>query len=839
MKRIWLLVLALALLGAAYALAEDLTEAELDAPVWMNPEYLLENYFHATDKCPLVSEDSVQRQRVFAEVQKKKPCPICWEDGEQYLGIDGVEGEPLECFQRGGTLVLRISDWAIAARMGGASEPATVPESLLRENRKPDDDIARLVHGDAYVAWVESAVPGSEQSLTAYIPDLDAERTDALLMSRRHIGAAWVLVIRPNEKDRASLKKETYYHLPMVLWRADLRVTTYDAGSLIAQGEGSARWAGDVTLLPQASAGEIVYQDEEDWTDFGTYVVADAGINTAVFRGRNAEAYAETGAWSYCGLRTPLTGYADGGDRVYICPLTDGEVKALGDKQGFSLYDDALDYREDDPPTPAQLAPDYAPVTRITLPDGTVAAMDQAEYPVGTGFVSLTLTRPAGGIAYYNNQIDLAAVRDGQWISVGGFLPAYADGDPERAHSGYFCDHVTLTVPLQKAGALSEGLYQLAISDMGWERGDESFYLEFRVTADAPEPALPQKRAFGGEGLIVMPHTPPHMDAESYNSCLDNTRVEEFGRTRVLAGDMVFELRGVDESWGWGFCSAYNLFAYPEGHPEDARQILANFDHSEVTLYDAGDGLLLCDDLGGVWRCDYDGGNLTELRPEKEDGYIGDFLPVGDGVYMVQATGIWYADLDDFTPQQVYEAKRRIWNNSGGGGYAVYAEGQLILADEIGIFALDTLHPNADGTLPANWLTNEYDDDGGANGYGYLALNGRLYYWSKSKKAMISMNLDGSDLREVTKERYWFHSATPDGCVLALSGTREGMFGDDRTAGALFFPPDAEHPAFDPDHSKKHEIEPDAFDFVLGDYYYHRDGEDNETRVLLRELSVV
>ena len=34
------------------------------------------------------------------------------------------------------------------------------------------------------------------------------------------------------------------------------------------------------------------------------------------------------------------------------------------------------------------------------------------------------------------------------------------------------------------------------------------------------------------------------------------------------------------------------------------------------------------------------------------------------------------------------------------------------------------------------------------------------------------------------------------------------------------------------------EIEPDAFDFVLGDYYYHRDGEDNETRVLLRELSV-
>ena len=829
MKRIMLLALALVLF-CAWAGAEDLTEAELDAPVWMNPEYLLENYFHATDRCPLVSEDSVQRQRVFAEVQKKKPCPICWEDGEKYLGIDGMEGEPLECFVRGGTLVLRISDWAIAARMSGASEPAAVPENLLRENNKADDDIARLVHGEAYVAWAESAAPGTEQALTAYIPDLDAERTDALLMSRRHIGAAWVLVIRPNEKDRASLKKEAYYHLPMVLWRADLRVSTYDAGSLIAQGEGSARWAGDVALLPQASAGEIVYKDEENWTGFGTYVVADAGINTAVFRDANGDGKSGLGELEYLRQRTPLASYADGGDRVYICPLTDGEVKALGDKQGFDLWT----FYEDDEAEQATVSPDHAPMTSIALPDGTVAAMDQAEYPVGTGFVSLTLTRPNGGIAYYNNQIDLAAVRDGQWTSIGGFLPAYADGDPERDHSGYFCDHVTLTVPLQKAGALAEGLYQLAISDMGWERGNESFALEFRVTADAPAPALPPKREFGGEGLIVMPHTPPHADAAAYNSCTDNTRVEEFGRTRVLAGDMVFELRGVDESWGWGFCSAYNLFAYPEGHPEQARQLLANFDHSEVTLYDAGDGLLLCEELGGVWRCDYDGGNLVEL------GNVGhvpnDLLPVGDGLYIVQSTEILYTALADFDPLVVYETVDGIENNRDGAGYAVWAEGQMFIVDS-GIVALDALYPNPDGTLPANWLTNEYDDDSGANGYGYLVLNGRLYTWDGERGAMISMNLDGTDIREVSRERYWFHSATPDGCVLALSGTQEGMFGDDRTAGALFFPPDPANPTFDPDHSERHAIDPDAFDFVLGDYYYHRDAEENETRVLLSDLS--
>ncbi len=832
MKRI--LVLVLALLCAAGARAEGLSDAELDAPVWMSVNRMDDFYYHAAEHCRLATGEEGWHARVFAELTKKSPCPVCWEDGEMYLGIDGVEGEPLECFERGGTLVLRISDWAIAARMTGASEPGQVPEALLYENDRQDDDIARLVHGDAYVAWVESAVPGLEQSLTAYIPDLDVDRTDALLMSRRHIGAAWVLVIRPNEKERASLKKEEYYHLPMVFYKADLRVSTYDAGSLIAQGEGSARWAGDVALLPRASAGEEVYRrDEADGADYPIYVIRDGGINTAVFRKpHNRES--DLGNWfQYCGQMTRLTGYVDRKDVVYICALADGELRALEEMLGFDLYAPLSEELGE----PAEADDGRAPVTRITLPDGTMAAMDQAEYPVGTGFVSLTLTRPAGGIAYYNNQIDLAVVRDGQWTSVGGFLPAYADGDPERDHSGYFCDHVTLTVPLQKAGALSEGLYRLAISDMGWNRGNESFALEFRVTEDVPAPTLPERREFGNGFLLVFDHTPPSADAEAYNSCMDTARVYEgSGRTRLLAGDTVFELLGVDESWGWGIDSAYNLFAYPEGHPEQARQIMANFDHSQVTMYDLGDGLLLCDDQGSLWRCDYNGGNLKQLY-QAEDGYIGDLVPVAGGVYIIRPGGVWRAEPDGFEPRQVYDTYHGNQNNTLGGGYAVYAEGRLVLADKLGIFTLDTLHPNADGTLTADYLTNEYDSDSGENGLGYIVLNGRLYYWSEKRGAMVSMKLDGTDIREVSKERYWFHSVTPDGCVLALSGTQEGMWGDERTKAALYFPPDAEDPTFDPDHSKKHEIEPDGFDFVLGDYYYHRDADGNETRVLLSELS--
>lgn len=835
MKRILLLTLCLLLAGAA--LSEDLTEAELDEPVWMSSNRMDDFYFHAAEGCRLATGEEGWHARVFAELMKKSPCPICWEDGEKYLGIDGVEGEPLECFERGGTLVIRISDWAIAARMSGASEPGQVPEALLYENDRQDDDIARLVHGNAYVAWVESAVPGSEQALTAYIPDLDADRTDALLMSRRHIGAAWVLVIRPNEKDRASLKKEEYYHLPMVFYKADLRVSTYDAGSLIAQGEGSARWAGDVALLPQKSAGEVVASRDESFSgDYSVYVVKDGGIHTAVFRKPHYRESDLSNWFQYCGQMTRLTGYVDRKDVVCICALADGEVRALEEMMGFDLYAPLSEESGE----AAEADDGRAPVSRITQPDGTVAAMDQPEYPVGAGFVSYTLTRPEGGIAFYDDHIPLERLEDGQWREL-GTLSAYADGDPERAHQGTFCDHVSLTLPLEKTGALEEGLYRLRVRmDYGDDEGPNHSYLEFRVAADAPAPTLPQKREFGNGFLMVFDHTPPSANAETYNSCMDATRVYEgSGRTRLLAGDTVFELLGVDESWGWGIDSAYNLFAYPEGHPEQARQLLANFDHSQATMYDLGDGLLLCDDQGSLWRCDYNGGNLTELGQARkdEDACFCDLVPVSGGVYMVYSESVWYAALDDFVPREVYKA--RAWDGIGsnmyGGGCAVYAEGKLFIADG-GIVALDALHPNADGTLPAVQITDEYDERSGEDGYGCIVLNGRLYYWSEKRQAMVSMNLDGSDLREVTKERYWFNAAIPDGCVLALSGSEDGLWGDERTKAALYFPNDPEHPAFDPDHSEKHAIDPDSFDFVLGDWYYHRDADGNETRVKLEEV---
>ena len=645
--------------------------------------------------------------------------------------------------------------------------------------------------------------------------------------------------MRPNATTREAAAAEGRCDLPVIFYSADLRVASYDAGSTIEQGDGSRRWTGTLSLRPQKSGGEIVFQSEDGAMAEWPYVVRDGDINTAVFRMAHDEDRTMRANLQYCNQWTRLEGYVDGKSVLYICVFTDGEVQALREKYGVNLHSEGLD---GGPADAAQLAADYQPVSRVTLPDGGEAAMDQSAYPVGTGFVSVTLTRPAGGIAYYANEFELEAMRDGHWTGIAAYIEAYADGDPERAHAGYFCDHVTLTVPLARVGALEEGLYQLRIE--GRDSGDNSWdrWLEFRVTADAPAPTPPEKRTFGGEGLIVMPHTPPHADAATYNSCTDTTRAYEGGhRTTLLAGDMVFDLRGVDESWGWGVRSAYNLFAYPEGHPEQARQILANFDHSEVTLYDTGDGLLLWSTDDSLYRCDYDGGNLSQLGGSKGLGtsYVWDLLPVGGGVYTISSTveGVWYAPLSDFQPRQVYKSTAGLLNGIHGGGYAVYAEGKLILADKTGILALDTTRFNPDGTLPADWLTDEYDRDSGEDGFGYIVLNGRLYYWSEKEAAMMSVKLDGTDRQMVSKERYWFNSVTPGGVVLALSGTQPGFMGDDRTDAAFFFPLDPENPTFDPDHCQKRTIEADTYDYVLGDYVYHRDADGNETWQPLSRLT--
>ena len=490
--------------------------------------------------------------------------------------------------------------------------------------------------------------------------------------------------------------------------------------------------------------------------------------------------------------------------------------------------------------------PDYRPETCITLPDGTVAKMDQAEYPVGTPFVSYTLTRPQGGIAYFSKNTGVSKREGDYWIDMDG--PDYDGRSGDLAYTsdgwgsgdvlstgGYLCDEERLIVPLDGTGALQAGQYRLEIC--AWQF-DEPAYLAFTVSGGAPQPKMPEPVKREPVSIDIPQHDAPWRDAKGYNSCADTSRIKE----RLLVNGTMYELRGVDESDGWSIFSDYSLFAYPEGHPERAALLAGHIDHENMTLYDLGDGLLLCDGDRRFYRCKYDGSCISDfgtLFDEEEQAVIS-ILPAGGGIYILRRNGIWYTEEIGKEPELVYRQENRIVNNDAGSGKMVFAEGRLLIADLAGILSIDTQRRDRSGLMPAIRITETYNPKFGSAGYGYIVLNGRLYCWSVKHKATVSMRLDGSDVQEVSKEHFYFHQVTPSGVVLTLTGKKAVWYGNSYEDAGFFFPPDPLNPSFDPDHSVKRAIDGHAYDFIQGGFLYHqvddRNGVTTETREDLRDL---
>ena len=819
MKKL-LVLLACAALLCGHALAEG--------AIWVDDDMTLR--YHATEKCALAAKNLLESHGPASEYY---PCQAC-------VAEDGEQTDP-QCTVRGGTAIVRLSDDWLRRTLAEGTRPGEIPDALIHLGGTDDEDLARLVHGRDYVRLLEGQAAGSSQRAEALVPEYAG---DGLLMSCRHLGAAWYLAVRPEGGVGERLE------LPLRLWRAELQIDVYPAGIILST-EGAECRETTLTLSPVKSSGEVIWQRDDGMADQGETVIRDGSLYTLVLRlhycdpddpddpGLNRLA-------CYGGEHFALNGYMDGDDGVFVAALTRGEVYALRQKIAFSAYEAPV-WRTDhgEPADPAQSEPDYAPVSKATLPDGTVAELTSDAYPVGTPLIAWVLTRPGGGVASYWNRLSVQWLHDGMWYPLGdSTLWGRVDGDENRRSPGWFCDRVSQVWPIEGFGALREGLYRV-LADVTWvEQEDRNVYtwLEFRVTPDAPQPSLPAPSFRFGPDFELPVHATPHDDPATYNSCTDTTRAWLSGAGwRLLAGDVVYELRGIDDSWGWGILGHYSLFAYPAGQPERAVMLIDDFDHKDMRLFDLGDGLLLVDGDTGFWRCDLDGGNLRSpgrafseddalnggLAGTEDRTWIKDVLPVGGQLYLATAQGVWVTGPDELRPRLVYRAKRDIQNGEDSGSM-VYAEGRLFVADG-GIVVLDALRPGADGQLPARRLTENYDPEDGGCGLGYIVLNGRLYCWDEDKKATVSMDLDGGDLQTVSKEHYWFNGVSQSGTVLALTGTEEGLFGDERTAAAFYYPIDPADPTFDPDHCEKRDIAPGEYDTFLGDWIVRMDDQGNET----------
>lgn len=757
--------------------------------------------FHASPDCALARQGLAQDGGGTCY-----PCPACVPDEAAYPGV--------EAWERGGTAVVRIPDSLIAEALAEGAEPAEVPEALLCVANTRDEDLARLVHGLGYLNLLRGARAGETLRATAFIPEYSPKAGDVTVLNQRHIGAAWYLTVRPAGAELS---------LWMNYYRAELDITALPGGLTFAQGEGTAVKRALLTVKPEKSGGEVVYRSAE--SDFfgddgrSIYVIRDGNVNICVIREKNYDPeYGLFRRADYCGSVIDMTGYEDKKDAVFCCVLTDGELAAMQEKLYFPMDGVPFALRQGEPAAPETAAADYAPVDRATLPDGTLARMSALEYPVGTPFVAVVFSRPEGGVGWYSGELPLEKLSGGFWKRLGNGNLRGRNGDGEPGRGGWFCGEIGVAYPLEDFGALDAGLYRLELEEDG---EGATAWLEFRIAEGAPEAALPRPddRAADLSGLDLSAHATAHDDPAAYNSCADTSRHQLSSEdTRLLAGSTVYALLGVEDSWGWGVGTRYDLFAWPEGRPGEVRQLIAGLEHSDMTLYDLGDGLLLTDAGGRFYRCDLDGKNLTgPFAPfDGEEQGVYDLLPVGRGVYLCREDGVWYAEPWNAAPEKVYTPEHGMDNGDEGTGYMVYADGKLLVADG-GIVALDTARRDGDGMMPATRLTRAYDREDGACGFGYIVLGGRLYCWDAKKKATVSMKLDGSDVKKVSKTHFWFYQVEPDGAVLALTGTRKGLFGDERTAAAIYYPRDPGRPAFDPDHCEKREIRPEESVFFLGE----------------------
>lgn len=274
-----------------------------------------DDYYHAAARCALadtVSPVSLEE----AEAQGKQPCPACVDDAARYSGVEAVE--------RGGTLVIRVPDAWMAARPAGETE-----DNFERywagefTGREADLLIAEQLHGAAYRALLEDGAP--RRQAISRVPDVELG-SGALMMNRRHIGAAWILIYRPAEAARQALDRAGRLEIPLYF---TVNTLTLQNGALNVFGGGLWRDAA-FEVKPDKSKNRTFFEAEYDGLTLRVF--RDRGMNIAVWHLANGGADGLAGATVLIdgadrGIRAD--GYPSGDGAVFCCALTEGELHAL------------------------------------------------------------------------------------------------------------------------------------------------------------------------------------------------------------------------------------------------------------------------------------------------------------------------------------------------------------------------------------------------------------------------------------------------------------------------------------------------------------------------------
>ena len=306
MKRLFIcvLVFALGIVSGAFA----------DASFWTRNDDI---YYHAEQVC--AGEGCVPISEEAALAFAKYACPVCclWPDG----------GEEPKAASRGGTIVVRFSDawldemeltevfgWQADNSYGGAQ---------ARRN------LAEYLHGEAYADFTaELAAEGAADGRvnTPHILAADG----ALVMSRRHIGNHWYVIVRPQENFGSTWD---------MYWRVNSLGLHMEDEELRTQFDLQTVEELRSLQLTRMNDSDPVYTRAADELEMAVYQALEGNI--AVVREKKPEERKlENVQLRIAGVKDPiaLAGYAEGRDAVYCCMLTDGELEALRRNAGAELW---------------------------------------------------------------------------------------------------------------------------------------------------------------------------------------------------------------------------------------------------------------------------------------------------------------------------------------------------------------------------------------------------------------------------------------------------------------------------------------------------------------------
>lgn len=163
-------MLALIFMGLSVARAETTRYISLENDI----------YWHVNASC------GGQLLLEATDTENSFPCPICvQEDVEE--GILAVE--------RGGTIILRLSDDWMASREGVQGIFA-MPDSGSYTGDAVQAQLSEYLHGDDYNSFLKEWAENGCASAKVYSPSIYPQNQE-LFMNERHIGGAWYITMRP------------------------------------------------------------------------------------------------------------------------------------------------------------------------------------------------------------------------------------------------------------------------------------------------------------------------------------------------------------------------------------------------------------------------------------------------------------------------------------------------------------------------------------------------------------------------------------------------------------------------------------------------------------------